>query len=123
MYKRQGEPRRVAARDGEVGGCPVRKGEAIIASLSAANFDPTVFDRDGSPASTLDLSRGARNHVAFGFGVHQCIGQNLARAEMQIAIGTLARRLPGLHLAVPPGDLRFRDDHSIYGVDEVPVAW
>jgi len=55
--------------------------------------------------------------------VHQCIGQNLARVELQIALATLARRLPELRLAVPPEDLRFMNEQGIYGISELPVAW
>lgn len=60
--------------------------------------------------------------MGFGYGVHQCIGANLARVEMQVAFATLARRLPGLKLAVPPGELRFKDA-NIYGMKELPVSW
>ncbi|MEU7816593.1 hypothetical protein [Pseudonocardia sp. NPDC049154] len=62
----QGEPRRVAAADTEVAGCPLHKGDGVIAALGAANFDPTVLDRETSAASELDIRRAARNHVAFG---------------------------------------------------------
>ncbi len=61
--------------------------------------------------------------MGFGYGVHQCIGQNLARAEMQIAFATLARRLPSLRLAVPPDELRFKGESGIYGIKELPVTW
>jgi cytochrome P450 len=60
--------------------------------------------------------------LGFGYGVHQCIGQNLARVEMQVAFATLARRLPGLKLAVPPDELRFKES-DIYGMKELPVSW
>lgn len=55
--------------------------------------------------------------------MHQCIGQNLARTELQIALATLARRLPGLRLAVPAEELRFQYQQEIYGIDELPVTW
>ena len=61
--------------------------------------------------------------MGFGYGVHQCIGQNLARVEMQIAFATLARRLPSLQLAVPPEELRFKGESGIYGIKELPVTW
>jgi cytochrome P450 len=61
--------------------------------------------------------------LGFGYGVHQCIGQNLARVEMQIAFATLARRLPSLRLAVRPDELRFKGESGIYGIKELPVTW
>ncbi|MFJ6215597.1 cytochrome P450 [Streptomyces sp. NPDC092296] len=110
---------RVAIEDTVVGGHPVRAGEGVICMLSTANRDEAVFpDADG-----LDLSRDARRHVAFGFGVHQCLGQPLARVELQIALETLFRRLPDLRLAVPFEEIRYRKDMVVYGVHELPVAW
>ena len=70
----------------------------------------------------LDFGRGARNHVAFGYGAHQCLGQNLARAELEIVLETLFRRVPGLKLAVPAADLPYQVD-AISGIFEVPVTW
>ncbi|SEH03617.1 hypothetical protein SAMN05444920_14031 [Nonomuraea solani] len=61
--------------------------------------------------------------MAFGYVVHQCLGQTLARAELEIALPTLLRRLPNLRLAVPREEIRFRHDMSIYGVHELPVTW
>ena len=61
--------------------------------------------------------------MAFGYGVHQCIGQNLARVEMQVAFATLARRLPGLRLATAPEQLKFKGESDIYGMKELPVTW
>jgi cytochrome P450 len=61
--------------------------------------------------------------LGFGFGVYQCIGQNLARVEMQIALSALAIRLPGLQLAVPADELRFRNEQEIYGIEELPITW
>ncbi|MBP2329371.1 cytochrome P450 [Kibdelosporangium banguiense] len=110
---------RVAKEDVEIGGQLVRAGEGLIMNLPAGNWDPTFTDRP----EILDLDRPARGHIAFGYGVHQCIGQTLARAELQIALPLLLRRLPGLKLAVPLEDLRFRSDMSIYGVHELPVTW
>ncbi|MFE3933772.1 cytochrome P450, partial [Streptomyces goshikiensis] len=69
-----------------------------------------------------DLDRDAHRHLAFGFGVHQCLGQSLARTELQIALATLFRRLPGLHLAVPRNELRFSDG-LFYGTPSLPVHW
>jgi cytochrome P450 len=90
---------RVGTRDTEVGGVKVSAGEGIVALGSAGNRDPVGFD----DPDTLDIERGARHHLAFGFGAYQCLGQNLARLELRIVFDTLFRRVPGLRLAVPRG--------------------
>jgi cytochrome P450 len=110
---------RVAREEIEVGGTLVRAGELLVMNLPAANRDPAFLDRP----DTLDIDRNPRGHMAFGWGVHQCIGANLARAELEIAFPTLLRRLPDLRLAVPVDEIQFRNDMSIYGVHELPVAW
>ena len=71
----------------------------------------------------LAITRGARHHVAVGFGPHQCLGQSLARAELQIVFDTLFRRIPSLRLASPVDELPFKDEASIYGLHRLPVAW
>ena len=71
----------------------------------------------------LDIGRDARHHVAFGFGVHQCLGQPLARVELQVVYGTLYRRIPTLRLAADPGQIPFKHDALAYGVHELPVTW
>ena len=88
-------------------------------NLPAGNSDPEFTDRP----DTLDVDRNARGHLGFGFGVHQCIGQNLARVELQVALATLARRLPGLRLAVPAEELSFAGQQEIYTIHELPVTW
>jgi cytochrome P450 len=115
----QTEPRRFAREDIEVGGQLIKAGEGIICSLAAANRDPAVF----AAPDELDITRTERRHMAFGHGVHQCLGQNLARVEMQAAFPRLFQRLPGLRLAVPEEELRFRDTHIVYGLHELPVTW
>ncbi|WP_086663646.1 cytochrome P450 [Lentzea kentuckyensis] len=110
---------RVAKEDIEIGGTLVKAGEGLIMNLPAANRDPAFLDNPDS----LDIDRSTRTHMAFGYGVHQCLGQTLARAELEIALPTLLRRLPDLRLAVPIEEIRFRGDMSIYGVHELPVAW
>jgi cytochrome P450 len=97
----------------------IRKGEVVLMNLPAANWDGGFTEEP----DVLDIGRQARGHLGFGFGVHQCIGQNLARAELQIALTTLVRRLPGLRLAVPADELRFRNEQEIYGIHELPVSW
>ncbi|MGW2955987.1 cytochrome P450 [Streptomyces eurythermus] len=111
---------RVAVADIEVGDVTIRAGEGILALNNAANHDESVFpDPD-----TLDIHRkDARAHLAFGYGVHQCIGANLARVELEAVYGTLLRRVPGLRLAADPQELRFKDDAMVYGVYELPVTW
>ncbi|MEU9761056.1 cytochrome P450 [Streptomyces sp. NPDC047985] len=110
---------RVAVADIEVGGTTIRAGDGIILSTSVINRDENVY-----PApDELDIGRNARNHLAFGFGVHQCLGQNLARAEMEIALRALYRRLPGLRLAVPADEVPFKPGDTIQGLLELPVTW
>ena len=94
-------------------------GTHIICSLAAANRDPAVFEAP----EELDITRTERRHMAFGHGLHQCLGQNLARVEMQAAYPRLFQRLPELRLAVPEVELRFRDTHIVYGLHELPVTW
>jgi cytochrome P450 len=115
---RTGLPRR-AVRDVEIGGHPVRAGEPVTALLSLANRDDDVFG-DGD---SFDPYRQAQQHLAFGFGVHQCIGQPLARAELRVALVQLARRFPGLALAADPAKLPTRDNSIVYGLAELPVTW
>ena len=110
---------RVAIDDLTLGGQLIRAGDAVLMNLPAGNWDDAFVDNP----DTFDIDRNTRGHLAFGFGVHQCIGQNLARAELQIALATLARRLPGLRLAVPAEELRFQYQQEIYGIDELPVTW
>src|SRR6478735_2618563 len=88
--------RRVALADIPVGGQTIRAGEGVILATEAANRDASVF---GDP-DRLDVDRDARGHMAFGFGVHQCLCQPLARVELQVAFGTLFRRIPTLRPAV-----------------------
>jgi len=110
---------RLATEDVEVGGVTVKAGDGIVVSGLAANWDPAVFGEPGE----LDIERGARHHIAFGYGPHQCLGQNLARLELQIVFDTLFRRIPNLKLAVPVDDVQFKVDASIYGVYQLPVTW
>ncbi|GHF36895.1 cytochrome P450 [Amycolatopsis bartoniae] len=111
--------RRVALEDIEIGGEVIREGEGIIAANDIANRDGAAFPRPDA----LDVRRKARHHLAFGYGVHQCLGQPLARVELQVVYGTLYRRVPTLALAVPVEDLRFKRDMAVYGVHELPVTW
>ncbi|WP_246277624.1 cytochrome P450 [Phytohabitans rumicis] len=110
---------RVATADIEVGGVTIPAGDGVLLSFASANHDADTFD---DPAG-LRLGRGSRQHVAFGYGAHQCLGQNLARAELEIVFRSLFTRVPGLRLAVPLADLPFKRDASVYGLDRLPVTW
>ncbi len=111
--------RRVALEDIDVNGHLVRKGEGVICSIPAANRDARLFPEPND----VKVDRDAAGHVAFGFGIHQCLGQVLARLELQIVYGRLFEQLPNLRLAVPFEELRFRHDMFVYGVHELPLAW
>ncbi|MET8179278.1 cytochrome P450 [Streptomyces sp. NPDC005336] len=111
---------RVALEDIDLDGTVIRAGEGILALNNSANHDEAVFQNP----DTIDIRRKeARSHLAFGYGIHQCIGANLARVELEVVYGTLLRRIPGLRLATPLEKLRFKDDAMVYGVYELPVAW
>ncbi|MGW7114352.1 cytochrome P450, partial [Streptomyces xanthophaeus] len=110
---------RVATEDIEVGGVTVRRDDGVVFSTSVINRDGSVF----AEPDVLDWHRPARHHVAFGFGIHQCLGQNLARAELEIALGTLFERLPGLRLAAEPDRIPFKPGDTVQGLIELPVAW
>ncbi len=110
---------RVAVDDAELGGVLIRAGDGVLALSYAANRDPEAFpDPD-----VFDVERAARHHVAFGYGAHQCLGQNLARIELQVVFDTLFRRVPGLRLAADVTDLPFKDDAILFGLHELPVSW
>ncbi|MFI6633104.1 cytochrome P450 [Nonomuraea fuscirosea] len=110
---------RVATEDVRIGGVSIKAGEGVVVSTLSANWDPAAFTEPGE----LDVERGARHHLTFGFGPHQCLGQNLARMELRIVFDTLFRRVPALRLAVPAGDLPYKADAVVYGVHELPVTW
>ncbi|MEO3892243.1 cytochrome P450 [Nonomuraea sp. B5E05] len=110
---------RVATRDLEVDGALIRADEGVIAAAASGNRDPRVFE----DPDTLDIHRSARGHLAFGYGIHQCLGQNLARLELEIVYSTLLRRVPGLRLAVPFDELPFKHDANVYGLHRLPVTW
>ena len=103
----------------EVAGVPIPKGQLVFVSLPSANRDPAFVE---APES-LDIGRGAPGHLAFGHGVHHCLGAPLARMEMRIAFPALLRRFPRLALAVPYEELAFRAHHFVYGLRALPVTW
>ncbi|MFD1546760.1 cytochrome P450 [Nonomuraea guangzhouensis] len=115
-----GAPSRVALEDVEVAGELVRRGETVALSLPAINRDPGQFTDPGE----LRLDRAdARRHLAFGHGVHQCLGQQLARIEMRIGYRRLFERFPGLRLAVPASEVPLKERAAVYGVESLPVTW
>ncbi|MEU0595559.1 cytochrome P450 [Streptomyces ardesiacus] len=110
---------RMAVEDIEVDGQIIRAGEGVVFSTSVINRDESVYpDPDA-----LDWHRPARHHVAFGFGIHQCLGQNLARAELEIALHALFERLPTLRLAAPADEIPFKPGDTVQGMLELPVTW
>ncbi|MDT5042660.1 MAG: hypothetical protein QOE51_3645 [Actinoplanes sp.] len=110
---------RYATEDVELGGVRIRAGEPVIASLSSANRDDDVFaDPDG-----LDLTREVNPHIGFGHGVHHCLGAQLARMELQVALGTLLTRLTGLSLAVDEKELDWKPGQLVRGLRSMPVTW
>ncbi|MGC4807699.1 cytochrome P450 [Micromonospora sp. DT233] len=110
---------RAALEDVELGGVRIRAGDTVVVALPAANRDPAHF----AEPDRLDITADHRGHVAFGHGVHQCIGQNLARAVLRVAYPALFDRFPSLRLVDPAGDLPMREDMLHYGVHEMPVTW
>lgn len=110
---------RVAAADIEIGGQVIRADDGVLFPTSLINRDDGAY-----PApDELDLGRSARHHVAFGFGIHQCLGQNLARAEMEVALRSLFARIPDLRLAVPAAEIPFKAGDTLQGMIELPLAW
>jgi cytochrome P450 len=110
---------RVAVRDTVVGGVEIKAGEGVLTLGNAADHDPAVFE----DPNRFDITRGARNHIAFGYGAHQCLGQNLARVELRIVLDTLFARVPTLRVAVPVSELSYKDDATVYGLHSLPVTW
>jgi len=110
---------RAVLADIEIGGVMMRKGDGVICAAVAANWDGDVY----SNPERFDIRRGAKHHVAFGHGAHQCLGHNLARLEMEIVFRTLFSRIPSLRTAVPVDEMPFKYDASLYGVYQVPVTW
>jgi pentalenic acid synthase len=113
------EIQRVVAAPIEVAGHTLAPGDGVYLPAAATNRDPAAFD----DPDNLDVSRHARHHLAFGYGVHQCLGQNLARAELEIALHALVTRLPGLRLDAPLDALPIKPGGSVQGVHRLPVRW
>jgi cytochrome P450 len=111
---------RLATRDLELPGGPVREGESVLPALAAANRDSDVFpDPD-----RFDITRTEnRHHVSFGHGPHYCIGANLARMELQVALEVLTERLPRLSLACAPEEIIWTSGGMVRGPRRLPVRW
>jgi cytochrome P450 len=110
---------RFARRDTRIGEQDVAEGDLVLCSLSGADRDPAL----GDDLEHVDLTRAPTPHLAFGYGVHHCLGAPLARIELRIALPALLRRFPTLHVAAEPGELRWRERSIVYGLDALPVAW
>lgn len=110
---------RIAAEDVELGGVTIAAGDAVLALTAAANRDPAVFE----DPNRLDLTRTTATHLAFGAGIHHCLGAQLARMELQEAYRGLLTRLPGLRLTVPVEELRFKPNMILRSLYELPVTW
>jgi cytochrome P450 len=109
---------RIAPRDMEIAGCPLKPGQAITPHLRAANRDPEVFE----DPHRFDVSRKHRSHVAFGGGAHICIGAPLARLEAQVALARLFQRFPDLRLAEPDAPPQWRSLPFFRGLEQLEVA-
>jgi len=110
---------RIATTDIELGNVLVRAGDPVLCSRSSANRDETVFGRPDE----LDFTRDPNPHVAFGYGPHFCLGANLARLELQVALGTILSRLPGARIAVPEDSLTWHDGTVMRGLAAFPIVW
>ena len=110
---------RIATTDVELGDVLVRAGEPVLCARSSANRDEIVFTR----ANELDFTRDPNPHVAFGYGPHFCLGANLARMELQVALGMILSRLPGVRIAVPEDDLTWHDASIMRGLAAFPITW
>jgi cytochrome P450 len=110
---------RACVEDVELDGHVIKAGESVALSMQAANRDPRRFPNPDA----LDISRKASGHLGFSFGVHQCLGQHLARSEMQVAFPALLTRFPTMRLAEPAEHVMLRSDCDIYGVYRLLVDW
>ena len=110
---------RITTTEVEIAGVTIPKHQLVFVSLPSANRDPSQIENP----EALDIRRGAMGHLAFGHGVHHCLGAPLARMEMRIAFPALLRRFPTLRLAEPFDEVAFRSFHFIYGLQSLEVGW
>ncbi|KAB2340225.1 cytochrome P450 [Actinomadura rudentiformis] len=110
---------RVATADVELSGVRIRKGDTVVVARTVASRDESVF----ANGDTLNFDRPENPHLAFGHGIHHCLGAHLARLELQVTFGALLARFPDLRLAVPKEELRWKDGLAVRGLRELPVTW
>ncbi|WP_151772616.1 cytochrome P450 [Streptomyces abyssomicinicus] len=112
---------RVAVEDIAIAGHTIRAGDGVLVSGTLANRDPDVH----ADPDVFDPKRAGRSHLTFGYGIHQCLGQNLARLELELAFRSLFTRIPTLRLTVPAAELPVRgtDTGTIQSADHLPVTW
>ncbi|WP_199810720.1 cytochrome P450 [Streptomyces rimosus] len=108
---------RFAREDMEIAGVPITKGDVVLCSLSGADRDGKL----GPDMERFDPSRNVPSHLAFGYGIHRCVGAELARMELRAAYPALVRRFPNMRLAVEPDALEFRKLSIVYGIESLPV--
>jgi cytochrome P450 len=110
---------RFASKDLEFRGQMIPEGESVVVSLMAANNDPEQFPEP----ERFDITREPNRHIAFGIGIHYCLGAPLARLEATIAFNLLLELMPRLRLAVDPAELRWRNSILLHGLQRLPVAF
>jgi cytochrome P450 len=112
-------PPRTTTTEVEIAGHVIPEGSFVIPSIPAANRDRAFVD----DPDTLDITREPGSHLAFGHGVHFCLGQLLARMQLRIALPALLRRFPGLALADPDGEIEYRASSLVFGLNSLRVTW
>ena len=110
---------RYAREEITIAGTTIPRGEMVLAAIGSANRDASYFDNP----DVLDITRKTNRHLAFGLGVHYCLGAPLSRLEGQIAINTLVKRFPNLHLNIEPDQIRWRGSFVLRGLESLPVAF
>lgn len=108
---------RFAREDVEVGGQQIRKGDAVICSLPGANRDACL----GAEMERFQLGRDPVRHLAFGYGIHRCVGAELAKIELRAAFPALVRRFPHMRLAVAPEAIAYRKRSIVFGIERLPI--
>ncbi|OUC77350.1 hypothetical protein CA984_43550 [Streptosporangium minutum] len=110
---------RVALEDVELGGVAIRAGEGVLPAIGSANHDALLF----ADPERVDILREGGSHLAFGHGIHRCLGAHMARMELQVALAVLLERLPSARLAVPGQELVWKDHPVSRGLVSLPVTW
>lgn len=110
---------RQVTRDTRIGDTPVRAGEYVVVAIQAADRDPEQF----ADPDRIDVGRRISDHLGFGYGTHQCFGQQTARLELTVVLEQLVRRIPTLRLACPVQEVPFKANTPVIGPAAVPVTW